>query len=217
MNGNRYLKTIIQSLLYVGLGYFTYLMILITWQYVPVDFKAAFLSVKEDEIALPYYQVAFFSHVYTSIFVLIVGAFQFSTWLRNKYSSIHKNLGKVYVGLILLIASPSGLIMAVHANGGNYSKLSFVLQAVLWFTFTYLAYKHIRNKNWSKHRDFMIRSFALTLSAISLRLFKWIIVHTWELPPMDTYKIVAWAGWGINLIIAEAYIYWLNHKRIVKS
>ncbi|MFT5602537.1 MAG: putative membrane protein [Flavobacteriales bacterium] len=217
MNINQYFKIITQSLLYVGLGYFIYLMILITWQYVPIDFKAAFLAVKEKEIQLPYYQVAFFSHVYTSIFVLIIGAFQFSNWLRTQHSSIHKNLGKIYIGLILLIASPTGLIMALHANGGTYSKLSFVLQAILWFTFTYLAYQHIRNKNWSKHRDFMIRSFALTLSAISLRLFKWIIVHTWELPPMDTYKIVAWAGWVINLIIAERYIYWLNHKRIVKS
>jgi uncharacterized membrane protein len=217
MKPTQYLTIITQSILYIGLGYFIYLMILITWQYVPIDFKAAFLAVKEEEIALPYYQVAFFSHVYTSILVLIIGAFQFSNWLRTKYSALHKNLGKIYITLILLVASPSGLIMAVHANGGTYSKLSFILQAVLWFAFTYLAYKHVRNKNWNKHRDFMIRSFALTLSAISLRLFKWMIVHTWELPPMDTYKIVAWAGWGINLIIAEIYIYRLHYRNKTKS
>ena len=192
-------------------------MILITLQYIPIGFQAAFLAIKQEEIQLPYYQVAFFSHVYTSIFALILGAFQFSTWLRTKYCVFHKNLGKIYIGLILIIASPSGFIMALHANGGTYSKFSFVLQAALWFAFTYLAYKHIRNKNWSKHRHFMIRSFALTLSAISLRLFKWIIVNTWELPPMDTYKIVAWAGWTINLLIAEVYIYVTFRKNLNKA
>jgi hypothetical protein len=53
----------------------------------------------------------------------------------------------------------------------------------------------------------MIRSYALTLSAISLRLFKYIIVFIWHPLPMDTYRIVAWLGWVVNLIIAEIIIH----------
>lgn len=52
----------------------------------------------------------------------------------------------------------------------------------------------------------MYRSYALTLSAISLRLFKWIIAGTLALPPMDTYQIVAWAGWIVNWMIVELII-----------
>ena len=52
----------------------------------------------------------------------------------------------------------------------------------------------------------MIRSYALTLSAISLRLFKWIIVFIWAPPPMDTYRIVAWLGWVFNLVLVECWI-----------
>lgn len=196
----------IKAISVVALLFFTYLMVQITVQYIPMRMDAAFLFVKEEAIRHTYYQVAFFSHVYTSIFVLILGMFQFSTWIRSQYSSLHRNLGKIYVILILLIASPSGLIMGFHANGGLYPQISFVMQAILWFAFTWIAFRSALSRQWTKHQNFMMRSYALTLSAISLRLFKWIIVHTLELPPMDTYRIVAWLGWIVNLVIVEMYI-----------
>ncbi|AGC78413.1 putative membrane protein DUF2306 [Nonlabens dokdonensis] len=185
-------------------------MVLITLQYVPIDFKAAFLSLKEEEIALPYYQWTFFGHVYSSIFVLIIGMFQLSKSFRNQFTYIHRLFGKVYIGLILLIAAPSGFVIGYHANGHLSSQLSFMILAVLWFYFTYKSFIQAKNKNWIKHRNFMWRSYALTLSAISLRLFKWIIVSTIELGPMDTYQIVSWTGWLVNLIIVESYILYLS-------
>ena len=181
-------------------------MILITLQYIPIKFDIAFLNVKQEVIKFKHYQIAFFTHVYTSILVLIFGITQFSKLIRKKLPKTHQNLGKLYVFLILTISSPSGLIMAFYANGGFFSKISFSIQAVLWFLFTYKAYKYIKAKDWINHQKFMFRSYALTLSAISLRLFKWIIVSTLELPPMDTYKIVAWLGWVFNIVLVELYL-----------
>lgn len=200
------LQKYVPRILYYGvLGWFTYLMLAITVQYIPIQFDVAFLRIKQDEIALVHYQWAFFTHVYTSIVVLIAGIFQFSNYVRTRYPVIHKNLGKVYVGLTLLLASPSGLVMGYYANGDIYSRISFMLLAVLWFYFTYKAFRHIKQGQFELHRKFMLRSFALTMSAISLRLIKWGLVSTLELPPMDTYKIVAWAGWVVNLAVLEVY------------
>lgn len=197
------LKTGLKSAFFILIGYFSYLMILITWQYIPIDFKAAFLNIKQDVIGLKHYQWAFFTHVYSSIFVLLIGLPQFSTLIRLKAQLIHRYLGLIYVGLILFVSSPSGLIMAYYANGGWGSKTSFILQAILWFYFTYKAFSAAKKHDWSLHQKMMIRSYALTLSAISLRLFKWGIVQTLEWPPMDTYKLVAWLGWTFNLAVVE--------------
>ena len=204
---NKHLKNVLQILYYFSLVYFTYLMALITLQYVPLNYDVSFLVLKDELIDELHYQIAFFSHVYTSIFVLIAGIPQFSSWFRSKYSSWHKRLGKFYVFVILFVAAPSGFVMAIYANGDLLTKSSFLLQAVLWFGFTWIAFKSALQQNWSKHENFMLRSYALTLSAITLRLFKWIIVSVWELPPMDTYKIVAWLGWVFNILIIELYIY----------
>jgi len=203
-------KSIINLILLIGLCYFTYLMALITLQYVPIDFSAAFLAVKEEEIKLTHYQIAFFTHVYTSIFVLIFGITQFSVYIRTKFAPLHRTLGKAYVALILLFAAPSGLIMGYYGNGGISSQISFCLLAVLWFWFTLKAYTSIRKRNFIAHKNYMILSYALTLSAISLRLFKWILSNTLELPPMDMYRIVSWAGWLFNLGVA---LYLVNRNK----
>ncbi len=199
-------------LVYLALAFFTYLMILITLQYIPIDFGVAFLVTKEREIQLPHYQISFFTHVYTSIFVLIFGAFQFSKILRKKFPKLHENFGKIYIFLILFFSAPSGFVIGVYGNGGISSQVSFCILAVLWFYFTLKAYLKIRKKDFVSHRNFMILSYALTLSAISLRLFKWIISNTLQLPPMDTYRIVSWLGWIFNLAIAGIIIFSKKRK-----
>lgn len=167
------LNYFLKAFYYLTIGYFTYLMVLITLQYIPIKFDVAFLNIKEEAISYSHYQIAFFGHVYASILVLISGITQFSESIRNIFPRLHKSLGIAYIFLILFIASPSGFIMALYANGGILSQISFSTQAMLWFFFTYKAYKCIRRKNVKGHQNFMLRSYALTLSAISLRLFKW--------------------------------------------
>jgi Predicted membrane protein (DUF2306) len=205
-----YLNLAVKCTLYGALSFFIYLMVLITLQYVPIDFNAAFLAIKSEEIKLLHYQIAFFTHVYTSIFVLILGFFQFSRHIRRSYTSLHRNFGKAYIGLILFFAAPSGLIMGYYGNGGFYSQVSFVLLAMCWFYFTWMAYLKIKQRNFQAHERFMILSYALTLSAISLRLFKWLIANTLALPPMDIYKIVVWLGWLFNLGVAMVIIQFKN-------
>lgn len=205
-------KKIFKLLLYSILGYFSYLMILITLQYIPIDFNAAFLALKQEEIDQPYYQVAFFTHVYVSIVTLLIGFFQFSNTLRTNYPRIHRNIGKFYIGFVVFLAGPSGLVMGYHANGGIFSQISFCILSILWMFFTIMAYYYARKNNWTLHKNFMYRSYALTLSAISLRLFKWIIVGIFSLPPMDTYQIVSWLGWIVNLGIAEIIILYTRQR-----
>jgi uncharacterized membrane protein len=210
------LRFIFSFIWYVGISYFIYLLLLITLQYLPIDFDVAFLQLKQEEIQLPYYQVAFFSHVFTSIVIIAIGLLQFIELLRIRYAALHRGLGKLYICLILFVSGPSGMVLSIHANGGIVSKVSFVILTILWIYFTYKAYTSIRERDVTSHQRFMIRSYALTLSAVSLRLFKWILSNTLELPPMDMYRMVSILGWVVNLMIAELYIWYMKSNFKVK-
>jgi hypothetical protein len=59
----------------------------------------------------------------------------------------------------------------------------------------------------------MIRSYALTLSAITLRSWKVVLAYYLELPPKDLYLIVAWLGFVPNMIVAEIIISRQRAKR----
>lgn len=201
-------------LLWIAYAYFSYLLFLITVQYIPINFDVAFLRIKQDEIQLFHYKIAFFTHVYTSIFLVAIGWIQFSTYIRRRHKSLHRNFGKFYILIILFFSGPSGLIMSYYANGGIISKTAFIILSFLWMLFTYLSFHYAKKLNFKKHQKFAIRSFALTLSAISLRLFKFIIVFLFQPLPMDTYRIVSWLGWTFNLVLAEILIIYLFKKKI---
>src|ERR1700741_3872922 len=206
INKNTILKWFGLALLLVY-SWFLWLMIRITWQYWPVDTDVAFLRIKQDYIHMMHYRIAFFIHVFSAIFVMFAGYTQFSNTFQKKFPLWHRRAGWLYVSVTLLLAGPSGFVIGIYANGGLSSKFAFCVLAFLWMLFTLLAIVKIIKKQVSSHRRWMIRSFALALSAITLRAWKFILVALFHPKPMDVYQLVAWVGWTLNLIIAEWIIF----------
>lgn len=212
---NRFLKLTLNNIFYILLliiySFFSYLLLKITLQYIPYNTDVAFLRIKQDVIDIPFYKLAFFTHVYSAMFVLPAGFTQFSVFIRRSYPLVHKYTGWLYAAVVILLAGPSGLYMGIYANGGFISQVSFVLLAILWIVFTIIAVVKAIQGDYKAHREFLIRSFALTLSAITLRAWKYLLVFLFEPRPMDVYQVVAWLGWIPNLIIAELII-----RKIIK-
>lgn len=82
--------------------------------------------------------------------------------------------------------------------------------------FTSMALYKAVKKDFIAHKAFMIRSYAITLSALSLRIWKVIFAECTNMGPMDRYRIIAWLGWGLNLLIAEFIIMQQLKKRKVE-
>jgi len=66
-----------------------------------------------------------------------------------------------------------------------------------------MAWIYARRKKFILHRRFMIRSYALTLSALTLRLWKPVFVTFTNLDTNTIYQVDAWLGFGLNLLVAE--------------
>lgn len=188
------------------LAFFCWLMAKITVAYIPYNLDVGFLRIKQQYIDIDHWRTAFFIHVYASMWVLFAGFTQFSSGLLKNKPRLHRALGYIYLVDVLLITGPAGLIMGFYANGGLWSRVAFVLLAVLWMFFTAMALIKAKQKKFKAHRNYMIRSYALTLSALTLRAWKYAITNTMALPPMDVYRVVAWLGWVGNLLFAEYII-----------
>lgn len=198
------------AFVYIVYAYFCWLMLGIMLQYIPFKNDSAFLLIKQDVIIYTHYKIAFITHVFSSILVLPAGFTQFSKKLRTSYPNIHRGMGWLYIIVVLGFAAPSGLWIGFFANGGIYTQIAFCLLAILWFYFTVKALLTAKSQEYHKHKNFMIRSFALALSAITLRAWKFSLVYLFHPHPMDVYRVVAWLGWILNLLIAEIIILKLN-------
>jgi len=167
-----------------------------------------FLVLKQAYIHNPVWKAAFYIHVFSAVVALLAGFTQFSTQLLREHPKLHRVIGKIYVANILVINFPVGLIMGIYANGGLPGKTAFLLLDVLWFYFSLKAYTSARNRRFVDHKNYMIRSYALTFSAFTLRMWKSILSNTIDIDLAELYVIDAWLGFLPNLVIAEIIIRW---------
>ncbi len=152
-------------------------------------------------------------HFFMGGIVIIVGALQFNTRLRGKYLNAHRMLGRVYV-VGCLVGGCAGLYLAFYSTGGIVSHWGFGMLAVSWIVTTSMAYRHIRAGNVRIHQDWMIRSYALTLAALTLRIYLPISqIAGFEFE--ESYQAIAWMCWVPNLIIAEWFLIPLSNRRPV--
>ena len=135
---------------------------------------------------------------------LIVGPIQFVPKLRAARPQLHRCLGRVYV-FACLAAGGAGLLLAWGTNAGPVAQLGFGTLAVAWIACTAQALRLAMARRIVEHRRWMIRSFALTFAAVTLRLYL-PIAPILGYPFMDGYRIISWMAWVPNLIVAELYL-----------
>ena len=198
-------------LLLLLLGFFTLLMARITLGYWPLRRDAGFLQIKQQYLGIVHWEVAFWVHVAVSMLPLLAGFTQFAPWVLRRWPALHRGMGRVYVITVCFVSGPASLVMAWYANGGLSSRIAFGTLALLWLGTTALGWRMVLRRQWARHREWMLRSYALTLSAITLRAWKYGIVLLFEPRPMDVYRLVAWLGFVPNLLLVE----WLirRHRR----
>lgn len=181
-------------------------------RYLSFKTNVAFLLQKQDYISNSLWLTSFYVHVFSAVFCLMAGLTQFSNYILREHKSLHRTIGKLYVYAILFVNVPSGLILALYANGGLVAKSAFIALDLLWLVFTLLALYHIKNKLILLHRSYMIRSYALTLSVLTFRLLRPLLEFSTELDKETIYKLDAWLAFTINLFVAEIII----RKKITK-
>ncbi len=190
---------------------FTYQFLQIIAPYTTWLLDIDFLVTKQHIVHLSYYRAAFYAHIFSSIFVLASGAFLFSKYILQKAPKLHRYAGRIYVSALLLISAPSGLIMAFYANGGWAAKASFIILAPLWWYFTWKGFDTARKRQFAQHKKWMLRSYALTLSAVSLRVYQLVLGQFFYLDPVTQYVLVSWVAWVGNLAVAEWLIFRQYH------
>jgi len=142
-----------------------------------------------------------FGHLLGGGIALVVGALQFSTRLRMERAKLHRLFGKVYL-VVVAVGGVSALLMAPFSTGGIPAHYGFGMLAVLWLVTSSLAYLRVRSGDYAGHREWMIRSYALCLAAVTLRIYLPLSAIA-GIPFIEAYPAIAWLCWVPNLVIAE--------------
>lgn len=147
---------------------------------------------------------AVYAHLAGSLWALAVGPFQLHQRLRDSALGRHRWLGRSYVTGVF-IGGAGALALAPRAQTGAVAQAGFGLLGVLWLAFTTLAWVRIRSGEQEAHRRWMIRSYALTLAAVTLRIYL-PVTGVMGVPFALSYPAIAWMCWMPNLAVAEVWL-----------
>lgn len=210
-------RRLVIAVLLLLLTYGCWLMLKIVVPYASLERDTDFLLLKQRWAVKDWWIVAFRIHVFASGIVLLAGFSQFWGQFRSsKYRKWHRCLGYVYVLTILLVALPSGLVLAVTALGGWIVQASFLILCALWGYTTLMAVAYARRRQMLRHQHMMVYSYALSMSAVTLRTLKLILYAVapyfpW-LTPMTIYRTESVLAWIINLGMAWLWLRFSQKK-----
>jgi len=145
--------------------------------------------------------------------ILAMGFIQLLGGIRAKMPALHRWLGRVYVTAAIL-AGLGGLAFIVTSGtiGGITMNLGFGLYGILMVCCAVQAYRHARARQFSTHRQWAIRLFALAIGSWLYRMEYaiWFLAthklgHTHNFHgPFDA--IMAFFFYVPNLAVAEIYL-----------
>ena len=140
-------------------------------------------------------------HAVFSSVALLAGPWQFLSVFRRRWLTVHRWMGGFYCGAVLAgwLAS---LPIAAHAQTGEVASVGFLALGAIWMGATTAGYLCIRRGQVQAHREWMIRSYALTAAAITLRSYLPILLLS-GVRYATAYPLVAWMCWIPNLVFAE--------------
>jgi uncharacterized membrane protein len=159
-------------------------------------------------------QVTFYVHIVAASLTLATGPFQFIQALRRRRPAVHRWIGRVYL-VATGFAGVAGLVMAFVSRAGIAGFFGFGGLAVLWLWTGWRGYRAIRERDVASHRAWMIRSFAVTFAAVTLRLWLGLLIGAQVLAGsqasgdrlfMNAYVVVPFLSWLPNVVVAELMI-----------
>lgn len=145
--------------------------------------------------------LAFYAHVGLAPVALALVPFQLWGGLRARRPALHRGLGRAY-GIAVLVSGAAALWLALTTTAGPVAAWGFGLLALAWLGSTAMGISLALRGDLAAHRRWMLRSIALTLAAVTLRLYLPVpLLLGWDFAP--AYAAIAWLCWVPNLLIAE--------------
>jgi hypothetical protein len=155
-------------------------------------------------------------HASASGIALLIGPLQFLEPLRRRARTAHHLIGRTYL-IACMVGGISGGLLAPFTAAGPIAASGFLVLALLWLWVNALGWRAAAVKrDYDEHKNWMVRSFALTFAAVTLRLYL--------IPPqiagidfVAAYQWIAWLAWVPNIAIAEWWIASRRRARLVQQ
>jgi hypothetical protein len=194
------------ALFWIPVVFFSLLLVKNTIPY--FSFSQNFIFIEERALLFlkPVYKFGFYIHIFAGMFCITAALTQFSSYILKKRKRVHIWMGKIYVLVVLLLGAPTGLYMSFFAKGSFWERILFMFMAMYWFYSTSKGLQTIKAKNVLAHKNWMIRSYSMAMTAVTFRIYH-ILFYYLGIDHLHNYEISLWISVLGNMLLAEYFIF----------
>lgn len=142
---------------------------------------------------------------------ILLGPMQFSDRLRQRFTKLHRVVGRFYIAGAF-IAAPLGTYIQYYEErmGGPRSfSVAAAVDAILLMATTGIAFAFILKGKVQQHRQWMTRSFAVALVFLEVRVIAGIT--GWE--SLAATETIVWSCLAFSILLADIVLQWQERRR----
>ncbi|HWN10017.1 MAG TPA: DUF2306 domain-containing protein [Pyrinomonadaceae bacterium] len=147
-------------------------------------------------------------HIVFGTIVLLFAPFQFSNRLRQRFTKVHRAMGRMYVLGAFVLAPTGAYIQYFQERMGaprSFTVLAIV-DAFMLIVATSLAGFFGYKRKIALHRQWATRSYAIALVFIGARLVMG--VTGWETLGVEIVQAIIWSCLALSVVFADIAIHW---------
>jgi hypothetical protein len=162
----------------------------------PAGFDAAFGA----------YPATTFVHVLLGAIVMVLAPLQFIPRLRAQHPWLHRWTGRLLVAVGAVVGATALRMSALMAIGGATERAATTLFGLLFLVALGMGFVQARRRRMSRHREWMLRAFALAFAVATVRPIVALFFALSSLSPREFFGVAFWMGFTLHVVAAEAWI-----------
>jgi hypothetical protein len=144
-------------------------------------------------------------HIVGGTIALLSGPVQLWLGIADRRIDFHRKFGFAYIAGVAIGAS-GAFWFAAHPSFGWVYGAGLGSMAVAQVVTTAMAFVAIKRSLIEQHKEWMIRSYVVTFSFVTYRLFG-VLIGPLQLGTVAELNIVlAWGSWALPLLLTEAIL-----------
>jgi hypothetical protein len=194
------------ALFWVPVLFFSLLLVKNTLPYFSFSQHFSFIEERAMLFLKPAYKTSFYIHIFAGSACILTALTQFSSYILKKRRAIHVWSGKLYVLVVIVLGAPTGMYMSFFAKGTFMERALFMFMAMYWLFTTVRGLQTIKQKNVLAHKNWMIRSYSMAMTAVTFRVYHLVFYYFgWD--HLANYEISLWISVLGNMFVAEYIIF----------
>ena len=143
------------------------------------------------------------------VFVLMV-PLQLVPRIRARHPRLHRVLGRIALACSVPLIVTGWIFAFRFTYTGFAEQVPTVTFSLIYVWLVAMAVRSIRNGDVGRHREWMIRAFAMMMGISGTRVWFYLFLKATDYPSTEFFASIFWLGMGVNLLIAEI---WINVTR----